>query len=264
MIVGRAADHVAALGSRAVVRDLYDESGSRVYHALAASDRFEIRELLRVVRPLDGPILDLAAGAGRLTVPLLALARPVTALELSPPMVRLLEQELQRLPAARRERCRVVEGDMSRFDLGERYGAVVLGTSSISLLDGDGRAGLYDCVKAHLAPAGRFVVSTIGLAEQDDGVDAEIALDSPAAGGIRIYEHWPPGATARTVTIVSLAEPDDGGPVGVWTTTIGVLDPDALGEELARAGFAIVRRLPVPSPFGGRHADVVLELEVVA
>lgn len=263
MIAGRAADHLAELGEHAVVRDLYDESGSHVYHALATADTFEIRELLRIVRPLSGSILDLAAGSGRLTLPLLALGRPVTALELSPPMLVLLEQELQRLPVARRERCRIVEGDMSRFDLGEHHGVVVLGTSSITLLDDEGRAGLYACVKGHLVPGGRFVLSTIGLGEQEEGAHAEIALDSPVAGGIRIYEHWPRGARARTVTIVSLAAPE-GGPVPVWTSTIGVLDPDALAAELESAGFAIVRRLPVASPFGARHADVLLELEIVA
>ncbi len=263
MIAGRAADHLAALGQRAVVRDLYGESGSHVYHGLATADTFEIRELLGIARPLRGPILDLAAGSGRLTLPLLALGRPVTALELSPAMLRLLEHEVKRLPPARRERCRVVEGDMSDFDLGERYGAVVLGTSSISLLDDAGRAGLYACVKAHLALGGRFVVSTIGLAEQEAGADAEIALDSPVAGGIRIYEHWPRGASARTVTIVSLAAPDSG-PVPVWTSTIGVDDADAHIVELEHAGFALVRRLPVASTFGARHADVLLELEVTA
>lgn len=262
MIAGRAADYVAELGPRAVVHDLYDESGSYVYHALAASDRFEIRELLRIVRPLDGSILDLAAGSGRLTLPLLALGRPVTALELSPTMLHLLEEELQRLPGARRERCRIVEGNMNRFELDERYGAVVLGTSSISLLDEQGRAGLYACVQAHLAPGGRFVVSTVGLADQDDHGDPETEFDSPVAGGIRIYEHWPPGAQARTVTIVSLAVSDDDSPVPVWTSTIGVLAPDLLADELERAGFGLIRRLPVPSAFGGRHADVLLELQV--
>lgn len=262
MIAGRAADYVAELGARAVVHDLYDESGSHVYHALASSDGFEVREFLRVVRPLDGPLLDLAAGSGRLTLPLLALGRPVTALELSPAMRLLLEQELHRLPAARRERCQIVAGDMSRFELAESYGAVVLGTSSISLLDEEGRAGLYACVKSHLAPGGRFVLSTVGLAEQDDDRDEEIEFDSPVAGGVRICEHWPRGAQARTITILSLKVPDDDSPVPVWTSTIGVLAPDLLANELERAGFRLVQRMPVASAFGGRHADVVFELEV--
>lgn len=264
MIAGRAADVVAKLGERAVVHDLYDDSGSHIYHALASADRFEVRELLRVVRPLDGSILDLAAGSGRLTLPLLALGRSVTALELSPAMLRLLAAELERLSAARRERCRIVEGDMSRFELGERYGAVVLGTSSISLLDEAGRAGLYACVAEHLQPGGRFAVSTVGLAEDEQDDDEDTEIESPVAGGIRIFEHWPRGAPARTVTIVSRELSDDGAPVPVWTSTIGVLAPQLLSAEFDRAGFEIVRRLPVPSPFGGRHADVLFELRVAS
>lgn len=262
MIAGRAADHVAELGSRAVVRDLYDESGSHVYHALSAADTFEVREVLRVVRPTSGPILDLAAGSGRLTLPLLALGRPVTALELAPAMVRLLERELEAVPAARRERCRVVQGDMARFALDEQFGAIVLGTSSISLLDEAGRAGLYACVRSQLAPRGRFAVTTVSL-DGGEG-ETEIEIESPVAGGIRIYEHWPSGARARTVTIVALDPPQDDAPVPVWTSTIGVLEPDRLVGELEAVGFALAGRVPIASAFGGRHADVLLELEVAA
>ncbi|MBN3585550.1 class I SAM-dependent methyltransferase, partial [Algoriphagus aestuarii] len=96
-----------------------------------------------------------------------ALGREVTALDLSADMLALLRQQLDRAPAHLRERCTVVQADMADFRLPRRYAVIVLGTTSISLLDRAGRAGLYRCVAEHLADGGRFFLTTL-----DRGADS--------------------------------------------------------------------------------------------
>ena len=272
VLTGRAGEAVAALGPRVRFRDLYDEVGSAVYHDLAGRDTHEVRELLARLRTLSGPVLELAAGTGRLTMPMLSLGREVTALELSGSMLDMLRERLEAGPPALRQRCVLVRGDMSAFTLERRFGAVVLGTTSVSLLDAAGRAGLYRAVRAHLAPGGRFLLSTVDAASPagDDPAGgapaadraAEVALNYTAASGrgYRMFEQWSPGA--RTRTVVVLPEPlPDSGPVDVCTTEIGVLSADLLTEELLAAGFTAPRRHALPDA-GVRHRDVLLETGV--
>ncbi|MER5560107.1 daptide-type RiPP biosynthesis methyltransferase [Streptomyces sp. NPDC002506] len=256
-IPGRAGELLASLGDRAVLCDLYDEIGSGVYHDIAGRDPQEVRELLGLVRATPGPVLDLAAGSGRLTMPLLALGREVTALDLSEHMLALLRARLDAAPALS-ERCTVVRGDMSAFALGRRYPVIVLGTTSISLLDEAGRSGLYEAVRAHLEPEGRFLLTTVAVDPGYAG-PAEVEEEYTTAGGraFRIFEHWVTGDAARTVTIFP-AEPGPAGPVEVCTTSVGVLPADRLEAELTAAGFAVHGRTVLPS-VSRRLGDVLLE-----
>ena len=57
------------LGGRARLHDLYDDVGSAVYDDLCAADTSEVCEILHLLRGTKGPVLELAAGSGRLTLP---------------------------------------------------------------------------------------------------------------------------------------------------------------------------------------------------
>ncbi|WP_279399029.1 daptide-type RiPP biosynthesis methyltransferase [Streptomyces sp. APSN-46.1] len=260
-VPGRAGELLASLGERGVLCDLYDAVGASVYHDLAGTGTHEVRELLGLVRRVPGPVLDLAAGSGRLTLPLLALGREVTALELSPYMLELLAERLAEAPPALRERCVPVRADMSDFALGRRFGVIVLGTTTISLLDAEGRVGLYRAVREHLAPGGRFLLSTVDMNTADAGPDeAEMEIATDSGRAYRLFEHWTPESGSRTVTLFPAVIGEDG-PVEVCTTTIGVLPAALLEAELAAAGFSVLSRHPLPA-VGERHHDVLLETEV--
>ncbi|MBP2708354.1 class I SAM-dependent methyltransferase [Microbispora sp. RL4-1S] len=260
-IPGRAGQVVAELGERVTLHDLYDHIGVPIYHDLAAGDSSEIRELLTIVRRIPGQVLELAAGSGRLTLPLLALGRHVTALELSEDMLGLLRARLLLTAAGMSERCTPVQADMSAFALGRSFPLIVLGTTSISLLDEAGRAGLYRSVGAHLEPGGRFVLSTVDIpADGADGSDLDFETVGVSGRKYRMFEHWPVGSSVRSVTIVpETADPE---PITVCTTTIGVLPADLVEQELADAGFMVRARTPLPVP-GVRHTDVFLEAEAL-
>ncbi|MCM3883387.1 daptide-type RiPP biosynthesis methyltransferase [Frankia sp. R82] len=263
-VPGLAGEILAEFGSRISVHDLYDEVGGPVYHDLAGSDTSEIREMLRVVRAHPGPVLELAAGSGRLTLPLLALGREVTALELKESMLDLLRARLAAAPRGTRERCRPVQGDMSAFALGRRFAVVVLGTASVSLLDEEGRAGLYACVRSHLAPGGRFLLSTVELVgDAADGADLDFEAAGASGTRYRMIEYRPAGAPVRNVTIIPLEkDTSTAEPIVALTTTIRILPVDRLENELADAGMTVVARHVMPAN-GPRHLDVFLEAAAV-
>ncbi|GAA3070590.1 hypothetical protein GCM10017562_42130 [Streptomyces roseofulvus] len=255
-----AARRVAALGARARHCGLYDRLGAPLYQDLATYDDPETRALLSGVRSAPGPVLDLAAGAGRFTLPLLAGGREVTALDLSADMLDLLRAELDRAPASMRSRCTVVQGDMSAFALGRRFPHILLGTTSLSLLDAEGRAGLYRSVLDHLADGGRFRLTALERGD-DDGPD-ETAVRVTGAGGTayELYEHWPAGATSRSVTLLPADPPADDSPVTVCTDRVAVIGLDVLEAELAAAGLTVLTR-ELLTPPGERHRVTLLTTE---
>lgn len=278
-VPGRAGELLAELGDRAELHDVYDEIGSPVYHDVSVRDTHEVRELVGLVRRTPGAVLELAAGSGRLTLPLLALGREVTALELSGDMLELLDERLAQAPGRLRERCVPVRGDMSSFALGRRFEVIVLGTTSISLLDEEGRAGLYAAVREHLAPGGRFLLSTVDIvtsggpgpdavqapaeAEAEAEAEPEAVIEAAGVSGrvYRMHDYWPAGSDTRTVTIFPATVGDEG-PVTVCTTTVGVLPADRLETELERAGLTVLSRHPLPGAW--RYRDVLLEVGVTA
>ncbi|MFF7199445.1 daptide-type RiPP biosynthesis methyltransferase [Streptomyces sp. NPDC008141] len=258
-VPGRAGRALAELGDRVVMCGIYDEAGSLIYDDLSRNDTHEVRELIGLVRRRPGPVLELAAGTGRLTMPLLAAGKDVTALELERSMLDLLRARLQQAPGRLRERCTTVEGDMTSFALDRRFGAVVLGTTSISLLDEEGRTALYGTVRDHLAPGGAFLLST--TYPTSGSTQDEIRIDMLGASGrlYHLHEHWSPRTGTRTVTLhaAELSE----GPVHVCTSTVAAIPADLLEDELVSAGFRVNARHTLRTG-GDRHESVLLEAEV--
>ena len=73
--------------------DMYSASGSRLYDQITANDLTELPEILAAARKTAGPILELAAGSGRITRALLALGRPLTAVDSSVEMLAMLKEQ---------------------------------------------------------------------------------------------------------------------------------------------------------------------------
>jgi len=260
-LTGPAAAVLAELGNRAVLHDVYDEVGAAIYDDLSAADTHEIRELTNLLRRRSGPVLELAAGSGRLTVPLLALGKEVVALDLSAGMLNLLRLRLEALPARVRDQCHVVEADMSAFALGRRFDAVVLGTTSVTLLDERGRSALFRTVSAHLMDDGRFFVSTVDHAH-DDSTDSPGEFVGASGRCYRLVETRLPGAFTRTVVIVPDV-PAHTPLVNVCTSVVHVLDSDKLVEEMARSGLVVLARHSLSAVGLGRRA-VLLEARMAS
>jgi SAM-dependent methyltransferase len=128
------------------------------------------RELARRV---GGPVLELACGTGRLTIPIAADGHEVVGLDASPAMLRRARQKAEswssgsRAPHAEADSSdgldlTFLEGDMRSFDLGRQFPLVIVSCNSLGhLITNDELKACFSIVLRHLAPGGLFAFDIV-------------------------------------------------------------------------------------------------------
>jgi SAM-dependent methyltransferase len=102
-------------------------------------------------------VLDLACGAGTVTVPLARLARKVVGLDRSEAML-----ERARARGAGLGNVSFVQGDFRTFQLGEHFDVVVCASDSLNYLQHAGELRrVFERVGRHLRPGGLFVFDVV-------------------------------------------------------------------------------------------------------
>jgi SAM-dependent methyltransferase len=130
--------------------DLYDL-------ATPASFAGDVDWYRRKARECGGPVLELGAGTGRVTLALAEQGVVVYALERDERMLSALRQKLVDGPEAVRERVVPVQGDMRTFRLETRF-PLVIAPFRVLLhnLTEDDHLACFQRVREHLNPSGRF------------------------------------------------------------------------------------------------------------
>jgi len=104
-----------------------------------------------------GPILDVACGTGRVTLPLAEAGYSVTGVDSSPKMLSIARTRAMKSPA--RSRLQLLEADLRTMDLGERFGLAIVALSSFQhLLTIQDQRQALGRLAAHLQREGRLVL----------------------------------------------------------------------------------------------------------
>ena len=122
------------------------------------ADNSDIPFYLQLAAQYGSPILDLAAGTGRVSFPLAEEGFEVVALERSPSMLRHAREKLALLPAEIQSRLTIIEGDMTAFDIGRQFQLVIIPNSFGHAITTDAQFSTLQCVRDHLTPEGAFVL----------------------------------------------------------------------------------------------------------
>jgi SAM-dependent methyltransferase len=122
-----------------------------------ASFRGDVEWYRAKARQYGGPVLELGAGTGRITLGIAEDGVPVHALDADPAMLDRLRQKLAHQPRDVRDRVTLFVGDMRTFSLDERFAFIIAPFRAFlhNLTEHDQLACL-DRVREHLRPGGRF------------------------------------------------------------------------------------------------------------
>jgi SAM-dependent methyltransferase len=129
-----------------------------IYDAtIPASFQGDIDWYRQKARECGGPVLELGAGTGRITLKLAQDGVAVHALECDAAMLAALRRKVAAEAADVRARIEVVDADMRTFELHERFTLVIAPFRALlhNLTDDDHLA-CFRRVRAHLRPHGRF------------------------------------------------------------------------------------------------------------
>ncbi|MGB2623877.1 MAG: class I SAM-dependent methyltransferase [Candidatus Acidiferrum sp.] len=132
------------------IADYYDES------PLVRGRTRDVNFYCDAVHEFGDPVLELGCGTGRITLALAQAGHRVTGLDISARMLERCNQKRVELPTEPRERVHLVQGDMTRFDLGEKFRVVIIPFRPLQhLLEMDAQISCLESVRRHLWAEGR-------------------------------------------------------------------------------------------------------------
>ena len=117
----------------------------------------------RLAERAPGPVLDVGAGTGRVTLDLAARGVAVVALDADASLAETLRDRAAGLPVE------IVVADAREFALGRRFSLVLVPMQTLQLLGTSGRAAFLRCALAHLEPGGLLAAALSDAADCFDG-----------------------------------------------------------------------------------------------
>ncbi len=129
-----------------------------LYDLRTADVTEDVRFCVEMARTVGGPVLELGAGTGRVTLPLARTGLVVTGLETSRLMLQRARMKAEQLSS--KLHVEWVEGDITNFALGGRKFRLILAPFNVlqELRDLNEMEKCLRCVAEHLEPTGKLVV----------------------------------------------------------------------------------------------------------
>jgi SAM-dependent methyltransferase len=247
---------------------------ARLYDVDMADEQADVELYIALARAATGPILELAAGSGRICVPLARAGHAVVAVDNDPRML-ARAADAWAGEAGRAEgdagSLELVEADITSLALGRQFGLVILGLNSLLLLPGrDAQLAALRVMAAHLAPGGRAVIDVIlpspeDLSAYDGRLEVAWVQQDPSSGE-HVAKLWSaryePASMVAHVTTFFETWPADGGPVQrlARTDQLHLVGAHELLDLAARAGLGAetVAGDHEMGPFGPDSPRIVL------
>jgi SAM-dependent methyltransferase len=209
-----------------------------------------------------GPILDVGAGTGRVSLDLARRGHEVVALDAEAELL----DELRRRAGAASLPVEVVCADARDFDLGRRFGLIIVPMQTLQLLGGSaGRSAFLRSAARHLAPGALLAAA---LADALDGQLEDPSEAVPALPDIRevdgtVYASHPIGVRVEPSGVVIERIRETVAPDGTRQAEgdeihLDATDAAAVGVEASALGFEVLAPLAVAPTDDYVGSEVVL------
>jgi SAM-dependent methyltransferase len=193
-----------------------------------------------------GPVLELACGTGRVTLPLAQTGVEIWGIDIARPLLDYARFKAE----AETLRPRWVEADMRDLDLGRRFALVIIPYNAFNhLLDRESVERCLASVRRHLGPGGGFVIDTFNPDPKALGVDPSarakiLEYIDPTTGERVVLEEQNAYDAARQVNRTTWRyHAGDRVDVRVDEIDMRVFFPQELDALLHYGGFEIVSKL---------------------
>ena len=135
------------------IADYYDSS------PILQQRTHDIVFYLGAARQFGDPVLELGCGTGRITMAIAQAGCRIVGLDISGRMLKKAGEKRANLGREARERVQLVQGDMTQFDLGEKFRTVLIPFRPFQhLLETKEQINCLHCVRKHLTPNGRLIM----------------------------------------------------------------------------------------------------------
>lgn len=173
--------------------DIYDLG--EMYDLVHGGFDLDIPFYLEEAQRAKPPVLELACGTGRMLIPVAQAGVPIWGLDQSSGMLSHANAKLAELPEAVRERVTLVEGEMSDFDLPERFGLVMIPFRSfLHLMTPSDQMAALGNIRRHLVPGGRLVLNFF-----QPNLPLIAAHMAPLGGAIKPLNEWSDPSTGHQI-----------------------------------------------------------------
>lgn len=182
------------------------------------------------------PVLELACGSGRLTIPLAEKGFNIKGLDLSDEMLTLGREKAEK----KNVELNLIKGDMTDFDLGDKFNLIFIPAQSLSSLHEIAEVEkCLVCVKQHLAKNGRFLIELFNpsleiLSQKPDQIYPQPNIGNIAVDSKSFYD------TATQIKHIELIfRENDDRPNPILTFKMRQFFPQEIDALLKYNGFRI-------------------------
>jgi SAM-dependent methyltransferase len=154
----------------------YDQA-AQFYDLFANNDDLAFHFLF--AKQQDGPILDLASGTARVTIPLAEKGFTVFGLESSQGMLKIANNKISKLAENIQQRIKLQQGDMVNFTFDMKFDLIIIPNSFGHCLTTNRQRKCLEAVKNHLTDKGIFILDLFpgGTLQKEGSFTNEKPLD---------------------------------------------------------------------------------------
>ncbi|MDD5190386.1 MAG: methyltransferase domain-containing protein [Dehalococcoidales bacterium] len=136
---------------QAFVAEHYDNVYDRLH-------RLDVQFYVDYAKKTPGSILELGCGTGRVLIPIAAAGKKITGLDYSPLMLQRCREKLALQPTAAGEMATLIQGDMTKFNLEEKFSLITMPFRPFQhLITVREQKACLQCVRRHLDKEGLLV-----------------------------------------------------------------------------------------------------------
>jgi len=230
----------------------------------------------RLANDVQGAVLELAVGSGRLAIPLALAGHRVVGVDHDAAMLERARAAWERVRGPiDRDRFSVVEADLRTFRSAERFSLAFIAVNTFLLAEDDAaRLAVLGVMRRHLGPGGIAVVEAstpddVELASFDGRLQLEWLRQDPETGDqvtkLISARHDPESSSVSLCQVFEWTA-RHGGPISRVTRmdTLHLVSAERLGALAAQAGFQRVEswgdHLLIPHGPGSHRVILVARL----